>query len=105
MSHEEPSIIRKINLSSEQKDIVSDELQAIENILQAIEGGDEESHYADTGGSLEILDSILGAESAYDEILPLRAEASRKIISGDTEKISEGINEIRAWMEKIKEFL
>lgn len=99
------NVQRKVQIEGEEREIVSDELVAIEEVLQALGGGDINYAYADTSDSMETLDSMLGDDPAYKETLQFRKEASEKIMSIDKKSKEEGLKQAKAWAEKVRKLL
>ncbi len=105
MNFEEMPNIEKINLPAEDKEFMIDELENIGNIIQSLESGDNDYAYADTSDSMEELDNILGENPIYQALLENRKEASRKIMNSNEDEKKTGFNEIKEWVNKVKEIL
>ncbi|MFH0804920.1 MAG: hypothetical protein V1916_01855 [Patescibacteria group bacterium] len=94
------------NSNSEDQEDIPGELDAIGKILDSVENGDPDITYADTEPSMELIDELLGHDPDYQKLLPLRAESSRKITQSDDEdEKAEGIDEIRNWIEQVRQIV
>lgn len=78
------------SLSAEKIEDIKAELENIRTIL-----GDSSAVYADTGDSMEFLDTLLGSFGWYKDLLPERKVASQKAMDDDLE-------DIEAWLQKVE---
>lgn len=96
---------QEVIIGEKEKENINFFLNSIEQTIKSLENGEEGFDYADTGDSIEDIDGILRENSAYQALLPLRREASSKIINGSDEEKKEGFKQIKDWMAKIREML
>jgi len=95
----------KIEISEDDKEVVGEELRFIGVVIDSLEKGDGEYAYADTGDSMETIDSMIGDEPAYKETLEGRKAASAKCMRGDEDEKREGRGEIRNWVGEVEGLL
>ena len=99
---EQKAVSDKLELSENQRKMIEGALDEIGAVLDALERGEEDVAYADTGDSMETIDSILGNDQAYSQSLGIRREASTKAMRGSEEEKKEGIRQAGEWLESVK---
>jgi|GEM_PF-6486752 len=107
MSFEQPSIDKKSKreMTEDEREFAKGELERTEEILVALEAGDENYAYADTSECMDFLDSVLGENVTYKNTLQMRKEASGKIIQGSAEEKRQGIDDVKGWIQQTRKLL
>lgn len=96
---------QKVNIPEDEKETIEVELRYIEQVLKAVEDGDENTAYADTQEAMATIGNMLKDNPDYQSTLAERREASRKCMQGDESEKREGLKQARAWVEKVRGLL
>ena len=104
MEFEQPQT-QKIEIDGDEKEIIVEELNFINEVLESIESGDDNYAYADTADSMDSIDSMLSDSLIYQATLEVRRAASQKCMGGDETEKGEGLKQIKSWVENIKNLL
>jgi len=94
----------EVTLSEEDRDQAKSEMESLQQVIDSLANGDGERPYAETGDSMERLDTILGGQPWYDELKQQRVEFSKQLMAEGSED-KESVQQFVNWCEEVNAHL